>query len=119
MLEKVVELAEQITDEEQRIFTLSGVIVASDKFINREHGTGMDFLMDRVECRLPVYVGKESLLRAKGNTVGFQGWFCAFDLRFTESTFRPSGNCFRQTYRKSQRTKRTLTTCSCFLSVTV
>lgn len=37
MLEKVVNLAEQITDEEQRIFTLSGVIVASDKFINREY----------------------------------------------------------------------------------
>ncbi len=37
MLEKVVELAEQITDEEQRIFTLSGVIVASDKFISREY----------------------------------------------------------------------------------
>jgi len=37
MLEKVVELAEQITDEEQRIFTLSGVIVASDKFIKREY----------------------------------------------------------------------------------
>lgn len=37
MLEKVVELAEQIPDEEQRIFTLSGVIVASDKFISREY----------------------------------------------------------------------------------
>ena len=37
MLEKVVDLAEQITDEEQRIFTLSGVIVASDKFIDREY----------------------------------------------------------------------------------
>lgn len=37
MLEKVVELAEQITDAEQRIFTLSGVIVASDKFIKREY----------------------------------------------------------------------------------
>ena len=37
MLEKVVDLAEQITDEEQRIFTLSGVIVASDKFIKREY----------------------------------------------------------------------------------
>ncbi len=37
MLEKVVELAEQIMDEEQRIFTLSGVIVASDKFIKREY----------------------------------------------------------------------------------
>lgn len=37
MLEKVVDLAEQITDEEQRIFTLSGVIVASDKFISREY----------------------------------------------------------------------------------
>lgn len=37
MLEKVVDLAEHITDEEQRIFTLSGVIVASDKFINREY----------------------------------------------------------------------------------
>lgn len=37
MLEKVVDLAEQITDEEQRIFTLSGVIVASDKFINRDY----------------------------------------------------------------------------------
>lgn len=37
MLEKVVHLAEQIMDEEQRIFTLSGVIVASDKFINRKY----------------------------------------------------------------------------------
>ena len=37
MLEKVVDLAEQIKDEKQRIFTLSGVIVASDKFINREY----------------------------------------------------------------------------------
>lgn len=37
MLEKVVDLAEQIADEEQHIFTLSGVIVASDKFINREY----------------------------------------------------------------------------------
>ena len=37
MLEKVVDLAEQIPDEEQRIFTLSGVIVASDKFISREY----------------------------------------------------------------------------------
>ncbi len=37
MLEKVVDLAEQITDEEQRIFTLSGVIAASDKFIKREY----------------------------------------------------------------------------------
>ena len=37
MLEKVVDLAKQITDEEQRIFTLSGVIVASDKFISREY----------------------------------------------------------------------------------
>ena len=37
MLERIVILAEQIPDEEQRIFTLSGVIVASDKFINREY----------------------------------------------------------------------------------
>ena len=37
MLEKVVDLAEQIPDEKQRIFTLSGVIVASDKFIRREY----------------------------------------------------------------------------------
>ncbi len=37
MLEKVVELAAQIKNEEQRIFTLSGVIVASDKFIKREY----------------------------------------------------------------------------------
>lgn len=37
MLEKVVDLAEQMADEGQRIFTLSGVIVASDKFINREY----------------------------------------------------------------------------------
>lgn len=37
MLEKVVDLAEQIADKEQRIFALSGVIVASDKFINREY----------------------------------------------------------------------------------
>ena len=45
MLEKVVDLAEQITDEEQRIFTLSGVIVASDKFINREY---LDQIMRRI-----------------------------------------------------------------------
>ena len=31
------ELAEQIPDEKQRVFTLSGVIVASDKFINRDY----------------------------------------------------------------------------------
>lgn len=37
MLKKVIELTEQITDEKQRIFTLSGVIVASDKFIKREY----------------------------------------------------------------------------------
>lgn len=37
MLEKVIDLAEQIADKEQRIFALSGVIVASDKFINREY----------------------------------------------------------------------------------
>ena len=37
MLERVVELAEQIPDEKQRVFTLSGVIVASDKFINRDY----------------------------------------------------------------------------------
>ena len=37
MLEKVVDLAEQILNEEQRIFTLSGVIVASDKFIDRKY----------------------------------------------------------------------------------
>lgn len=37
MLEKVVDLAEEIKDEEQRIFALSGVIVASDKFINKEY----------------------------------------------------------------------------------
>lgn len=37
MLEKVVELAEQVQDNEQQIFILSGVIVASDKFINREY----------------------------------------------------------------------------------
>ena len=45
MLEKVVDLAEQITDEEQRIFTLSGVIVASDKFINRDY-------MDQIRRRI-------------------------------------------------------------------
>lgn len=37
MLEKIVELAEQVKDNEQQIFILSGVIVASDKFINREY----------------------------------------------------------------------------------
>ncbi|MCM1188964.1 MAG: hypothetical protein NC541_06670 [bacterium] len=37
MLETVVELAELLQDEEQRIFILSGVIVASDKFIEREY----------------------------------------------------------------------------------
>ena len=37
MLETVVELAEQLQDEEQRIFILSGVIVASDRFIEKEY----------------------------------------------------------------------------------
>lgn len=37
MLEKVVELAEQVKDNEQQIFILSGVIVASDKFIKRKY----------------------------------------------------------------------------------
>lgn len=37
MLETVVELAEQLRDEGQRIFILSGVVVASDKFIQKEY----------------------------------------------------------------------------------
>lgn len=37
MLETVVELAEKLQDEEQRIFILSGVVVASDKFIQKEY----------------------------------------------------------------------------------
>ena len=37
MLEKVVGLAEQVTDGKQQVFILSGVIVASDKFINKEY----------------------------------------------------------------------------------
>lgn len=37
MLEKVVDLADKIPEEKQRIFTLSGVIVASDKFIDRDY----------------------------------------------------------------------------------
>lgn len=37
MLERVVSLAEQVTDGKQQFFILSGVIVASDKFINREY----------------------------------------------------------------------------------
>ena len=45
MLERIVDLAEQIPDEGQRIFTLSGVIVASDKFINRNY-------MDQIRRRI-------------------------------------------------------------------
>lgn len=37
MLTKVVDLAEQIPIEKQRIFALSGVIVESDKFIDRKY----------------------------------------------------------------------------------
>lgn len=37
MLEAVVGLAEQLADEEQQIFILSAVIVASDKFIQKEY----------------------------------------------------------------------------------
>ena len=37
MLEAVVGLAEQLADEEQQVFILSGVIVASDKFIQKEY----------------------------------------------------------------------------------
>lgn len=45
MLEKVVDLTEQIPDVKQRIFTLSGVIVASDKFIDRKY-------MDQIRRRI-------------------------------------------------------------------
>ena len=45
MLERIVDLTEQIPDEGQRIFTLSGVIVASDKFINRDY-------MDQIRRRI-------------------------------------------------------------------
>lgn len=37
MLERVVDLAEEIGDEKQKMFALSGVLVASDKFIKREY----------------------------------------------------------------------------------
>lgn len=37
MLEAVVGLAEQLENEEQQVFILSGVVVASDKFIQREY----------------------------------------------------------------------------------
>lgn len=37
MIEKVIGLAEQISDINQKIFILSGVIVASDKFIDRDY----------------------------------------------------------------------------------
>ena len=37
MLERIVDLAGQIPDEKQRIFILSGVIVAGDKFISRDY----------------------------------------------------------------------------------
>lgn len=36
MFDKVMKLAEQISDEEQRTFILSGVTAASSKFINRK-----------------------------------------------------------------------------------
>ncbi len=45
MLERIVDLTEQIPDERQRIFTLSGVIIASDKFINRDY-------MDQIRRRI-------------------------------------------------------------------
>lgn len=37
MIEKVIDLANLITDTNQRIFILSGVIVASDKFIDKDY----------------------------------------------------------------------------------
>ena len=45
MLERIVDLTDQIPDERQRIFTLSGVIIASDKFINRDY-------MDQIRRRI-------------------------------------------------------------------
>ena len=36
MFDKVMKLAEQISDEEQRTFILSGMTAASSKFINRK-----------------------------------------------------------------------------------
>ena len=36
MFDKVMELTEQISDEDQRTFILSGVTAASSKFINRK-----------------------------------------------------------------------------------
>lgn len=37
MLEKVMSLTSEIADEKQRIFIISGAVVASDKFIDREY----------------------------------------------------------------------------------
>ena len=36
-METVVELAEQLRDEEQQIFILAGVVIASGKFIKKEY----------------------------------------------------------------------------------
>ena len=36
-IEQVIELAKRITDEEEQIFVLSGLLVISDKFINRKN----------------------------------------------------------------------------------
>lgn len=37
MIEKVIDLADQLSDTNQKIFILSGVIVASDKFIDKDY----------------------------------------------------------------------------------
>ncbi|EOS33771.1 hypothetical protein C804_01998 [Lachnospiraceae bacterium A4] len=54
------------------------------------------------------YQNKDILFKILGQTYKKKA------LRHTESISRLSGNCFRQTCRKSQQTKKTLTICSCW-----
>ncbi len=60
------------------------------------------------------YQNKDILFKILGQTYKEKS-FAAYgiDLNVSLDTFL-SGNCFRQACRKSQQTKKTLTTCSCW-----
>ena len=39
LIEKTVDLAKSIADEEQQLFVIAGILVATDKFINKEYSS--------------------------------------------------------------------------------
>ena len=49
MIEKVIDLADQLSDTNQKFFILSGVIVASDKFIDKDY---LEMIRRRIDMEM-------------------------------------------------------------------